>query len=55
MDGWMDIHGINMICFGLVWFYGISTTVGYLLPNPVHTHFLNVYDLQTHFVDYILK
>ena len=20
--------------FGLVWFYGISTIVGYLIPNP---------------------
>ena len=24
--------------FGLVWFYGISTIVGYLMPNP----FLNI-------------
>ena len=22
---------------GLVWFYGISTIVGYLMPNPLHT------------------
>ena len=26
-------------------FYGISTTVGYLQPNPVFTHILNIYDL----------
>ena len=23
---------------GLVWFYGISTTVGYLMPNPFYTY-----------------
>ena len=23
-----------MLGFGLVWFYGISTIVGYLMPNP---------------------
>ena len=28
-----DILGI-----GLVWFYGISTIVGYLLPNPFYTY-----------------
>ena len=22
----------------LVWFYGISTIVGYLMPNPVYTY-----------------
>ena len=24
--------------FGLVWFYGISTIIGYLMPNPVYTY-----------------
>ena len=24
--------------FGLVWFYGMSTIVGYLMPNPVYTY-----------------
>ena len=24
--------------FGLVWFYGISTIVGYLMPNPFYTY-----------------
>ena len=24
--------------FGLVWFYGISTLVGYLMPNPVYIY-----------------
>ena len=27
-----------MIWFGLVWFYGISTIVGYLMPNPLYTY-----------------
>ena len=29
---------------GLVWFYGL-TTVGYLMPNPVYTYILDIYDL----------
>ena len=28
----------------LVWFYGISSIVGYLMPNPLHAY----YDLQMH-------
>ena len=30
---------------GLVGFYGISTIVGYLMPNPLYTYMLNIYDL----------
>ena len=30
---------------GLVWFYGISTIVGYLMPNPPYTDLLNTYYL----------
>ena len=30
----------------LVVFYGISTLVGYLMPNPVYTCISNIYDLQ---------
>ena len=26
------------ILFVLVWFHGISTIVGYLIPNPVYTY-----------------
>ena len=26
------------ICCGLVWFYGISTIVGYLIPNPLYIY-----------------
>ena len=33
------------IGLGLVWVYGISTIVGYLMPNPLHTYILNIYDL----------
>ena len=29
----------------LVMFYGISTLIGYLIPNPVYTYILNIYDL----------
>ena len=25
--------------------YGISTIVGYLMPNPLYTYILNMYDL----------
>ena len=32
-------HGL----FGLFGFYGISTIIGYLMPNPVHTYILNIY------------
>ena len=31
--------------FGLVGFYGISTIVGYLMPNPLYTYILNICDL----------
>ena len=35
----------NLDWFGLVWFYGISTTVGYLMPNLVYSFILHIYDL----------
>ena len=40
----------NYFAFGLVWFgwvgfYDISTIVGYLMPNPLYTYILNIYDL----------
>ena len=34
-----------MIWLGWVGFYGISTIVGYLMPNPLYTNILNIYDL----------
>ena len=30
------IH-IYILCFNFIWFYGISTIVGYLIPNPLYT------------------
>ena len=36
---------IKYIQIGLVGFYGISTIVGYLIPNPLYTYILNIYDL----------
>ena len=34
-----------ILVLSLVWFYGISTIVGYLRLNPVYTYILNMYDL----------
>ena len=31
--------------FFLVWFYGISTIVGYLMSNQVYSYILDIYDL----------
>ncbi len=36
---------IKYIWFGLVGFYGISTIVGYLMPNIVFTYILDIYDV----------
>ena len=36
---------IRYIWFGLVGFYGTSTIVGYLMPNPLYTYILGMYDL----------
>ena len=36
---------IKYIGFSLVWFYGISTIVDYLMPNLLYTYILNIYDL----------
>ena len=33
---------IKYIWFGLVGFYGKSTIVGYLMPNPLYTYILNI-------------
>ena len=45
---WKLIEGtiydiITVRCrFGLVWFYSISSIVGYFMPNPVFTYVLNI-------------
>ena len=36
---------IKYIWFGLVGFYGISTIIGYLMPNPLYTYILNTFGL----------
>ena len=36
---------IKYIGFWLVGFYGISTIVAYLIPNPLYPYILNIYDL----------
>ena len=36
---------IEYIWFVLVGFYGISTIVGYFIPNPLYTYILDIYDL----------
>ena len=40
----LDMY-IKYIRFGLVVFYGISTMVGHLMPNPIYTYILNIYDI----------
>ena len=43
----------NVVCVYLVWFYGISSIVGYFMPNPV---LYIKYMIWKHiFVDNILK
>ena len=36
---------IRYTWFNFVGFYGISTIVGYLMPNPFYTYILDIYDL----------
>ena len=33
-----------MIKFGLIWFYGISTLVCYVMQNPFYTYILDIYE-----------
>ena len=40
--------------FGLVWFYGISTNVGYLMSNPVFIYVVFIY-IKRMMCSYILK
>ena len=35
----------QMINISLICFYGTSTIVGYLMPNPLYTYILNIYNL----------
>ena len=36
---------IKYIGIGLIRFYGILSIVGYLMPNSLYPHILNIYDL----------
>ena len=38
-------HSFSKNAVQQVWFDGISTIVGYLMPNPLYTYILNMYDL----------
>ena len=49
---WPDKKQSDIIQFGLVWFYGISTIVGYLIPNSFNTYIL---DISKKFSDNIFK
>ena len=39
VDTW---QWFGLVWFGLVWFNGISTIVGYLMPNPLYTYILDI-------------
>ena len=39
---------IHLGWFSLVWFYGISTIVGYLMPNHVYSGILDTYMICKH-------
>ena len=43
---------IKYIWFCLVWFYGKSTIVGYLMPNPLYTYILNIWFVAFGFMAY---
>ena len=36
---------IKYIRIGLIWFYGTSTILGYLMSNLLYTYILDIYDL----------
>ena len=46
---------IKYFWFGLVGFYGISTIVGYLMPNSVYTYISNIWLDNLYFVDNVFK
>ena len=40
-------ESVDKVCLSLVWFYGIATIVGYLMPNPLHTCIFDIYNLNS--------
>ena len=45
MPNSLHTYILNIYDLVLVWFYGISTIVGYLMPEPLYKHILNRYIL----------
>ena len=45
IDKYNSSQKFNVSRFSLVWFYGISTLVCYIMPNPLYTWISNIYDL----------
>ena len=43
----VTVWHVNHYTWYLVWFYGISTIVGYLMPNTVFTYTLNIWFVNT--------
>ena len=39
------VASFTYICLVQLGFYGISTFVGYLMPNPLYKYILNIYHL----------
>ena len=42
---WCLVGCCRQDLFKLAWFYGISTIVSYLMPNPLYVYVLNIYNL----------
>ena len=47
------LYQLYVFGFGLVWFYAMSTIIGYLMPNHVYIYIYiyQIYDLYTHIVN----
>ena len=53
-DSKVEIQRFGSARVGLAWFYGISTIVGYLMPN-LFLYTYQIYDFSINFVDNIFK
>ena len=47
------VYTLNI--YDLVWFCGISTIVGHLMPNPLYTYILNIRGEYDKFPDFFRK
>ena len=43
------LYTYTYLGFGLVWYYGISTIVGYQMQNPLYTYILDIKDFKSFF------